>query len=307
MPDTNNNRIEVLEIPDDLMNRTVTDISFKTSLDYSFQTIDDDVIFSNCIFHDDVNFSTCIFKKRVFFSNCEFKASANFSFSKFEGFCSFADSTFHGLCLFTSTNAISLMNYSDVKFADKAEVDFHCSHFEQFANLDDVQIKYANLHMDYRRENARILKHYCINTNDKVMAFLFHKFEMKATLARTTKISDKVILNLNQISSDFGTNWVKAFLFTIIISVVLFISFYCFGVVDKSFEWGWESWNSFFDVLLNSIKHFCLFINPTHSINDFKGLDLNSFGYGINLVARILIGYGIYQLVVSSRIFSRNI
>ncbi|MFY0698450.1 MAG: pentapeptide repeat-containing protein [Balneola sp.] len=297
----------IYKIESDFIDGRVTNCQIFTPLNFSFDIFDHDIIFSNCIFEEEVNFSNCIFNKRVFFINCEFNSKVDFSYSKFNGFCSFADSIFRHSCLFTSTYALSLMNYSDVKFESTSTIDFHCSHFEKFANLVDVQINYNNLHKDYRRENARILKHYCINTNDKVMSFLFHKFEMKATLAKTKKSSDKIILRLNQISSDFGTDWVKAFLFTLVVSIMTFMFFYNFGLANRVFEWGWVSWESYILVIVESIKHFCIFINPAHSINDFNGLELNSLGYLIDLFARIFIGYGIYQLIVSSRVFSRNI
>ncbi len=76
-----------------------------------------------------------------------------------------------------------------MKFDTNAKIDLHCSHFEKYANFDNAKIEYSNLDNKYLRENARIIKHHCIKTDDKVMAFRFHEYEMKATLENTKNIA----------------------------------------------------------------------------------------------------------------------
>lgn len=291
----------------DIKNSRYENCSFNARIDCTNKEFDNDILFSECVFKEDVNFSGCCFRKRVFFYKCTFEKDINFSFTKFEGFCNFADSIFYEKCLFSFSNALSLMNFSDVEFKTNAKLDLHCSHFEKYANFDNSKIEYTHFDNDYLRENARLIKHYCIKTNDKVMAFRFHQYEMKATLKNTKNYTDKLILKLNQISSNFGTHWVRAISFIFYSSIISFTLFYILGINNAPYQWGWVSFESFFSAFSDSIKYYCIILNPTHSLRDLDELHLNTGGFILDILSRILISYGLYQLIISYQKFSRNI
>jgi hypothetical protein len=283
--------------------------TFTGIVDFSQIEFKEEVIFNECVFKNNAIFTFAHFYKCAYFYKCSFEKDVLFDHSIWESFGQFAFSQFHGICSFAFSLASGFLNFKGIKFYTKnAQLDLYCSHFDKHANFSDSEIEYVNLYTENARENARIIKHHCLNTNDKVLALKFHKYEMNALLKQTnTSIQDKVILYLNRISNNHGESWIRALLFLLYTSITLFLLFYFRGIDNAPFVWGWESFDCFLLAFTEGLKYYLIMLNPAHSFKDIDLLSLNIYGYFVDALSRIFISYAIYQFVSAYRKHGQNI
>lgn len=110
---------------------------------------------------------------------------------------------------------------------------------------------------------------------------------------------DRVTLWLSEVVSDYGANWVKALSVLFSTGLALFllllavaderVAFFCVDTSTPRF-------------VLNYTVHFLEFLSPLHAAN-FLDLELNGWSRIIDIVARVWLGFVIYQLVRSTRKF----
>ena len=97
-------------------------------------------------------------------------------------------------------------------------------------------------------------------------------------------------------SSIYGTSYLRAFLFTILIGLLFFnlslISTDLFAFSFNPIEWE----------IAEGAKYFVQFLIPTHKF-DYLGnkVDTGTAFYILDFVGRLLVGYGIYQFIQAFR------
>jgi len=103
---------------------------------------------------------------------------------------------------------------------------------------------------------------------------------------------------LNAWSNQHGASWTKAFWFLLWTSYVLYV-FALFSTVNHLHVFIFD--NSF-------IGHYFDFLNPLRPFDFFEQIKLTpSVGTRfIDLLSRIVIGYGIYQLIAAFRRYGRK-
>lgn len=113
------------------------------------------------------------------------------------------------------------------------------------------------------------------------------------------KRSSRFSLWISRQFSDYGTNWWRATWVTFSISFILFCMMLVF--TNYHFDCSYEGFIGFGEVASN----FFQFLNPTHSFDfmDIEGgaYSKNPFFVTINFIARIIIGFGIFEIIQSFR------
>ncbi len=153
------------------------------------------------------------------------------------------------------------------------------------------------------RETARLLKHEARKINNNISALSYNKIEMRlyAKDLPIRAFADWSMLQLNRISNNYGTNWLRGAGFTIGSSLICYTLFNIFKL-GFGFFWA-ENWN----FLYNDAWFWSSFINYFWLPTGFNELTKNGnvnggFLGGLTFViGKILIAYGIYQTVAAFR------
>lgn len=111
---------------------------------------------------------------------------------------------------------------------------------------------------------------------------------------------DKLILQLNKLSNDFGTDWSKGILFTLIVTLITFCLIIGSLKIDLELQWSNEGFNNF-------VKN--LFV--VHNITEWKNLYffgelIQGWSFLILFIGRIFIGYGYYQTIQAFRKYGKS-
>lgn len=172
-------------------------------------------------------------------------------------------------------------------------------------------------------ETANALKNVAIRKNDYISARKLHKIEMlshenelkpqfKNTLEKCCGIREKyteysqyynqkIIHCLNKISNNHGTSWTRGVVFTVgfavVFAILICLSLYYEGLLVADFSCsGFEFFGHCCMDVLNIIRY-------TDNIN---GIDLSLTGRILHLLSRIVIAYGVYQVVSAFRSYGRK-
>lgn len=104
------------------------------------------------------------------------------------------------------------------------------------------------------------------------------------------------VYSLNKLSNKHGESWFRGLLFTLFVSLVGF-HFYNIALSSPKYSFVWE-WNT------DYLSDWAQFIIPTHKIDFIDTKDqiflTNSAAFR-DILSRIFIGYGIYQLISAFR------
>jgi hypothetical protein len=289
--------------------------------------------FAKCYFKFNPSFRDKIFENKIKFRLCEFERiyMNNVTFNEYLEFynclffgkaiiskCSFNDnvvftkSTFHSNCLFTYSNFEKLGIFSRAKFHNKDKnptaldlsqaiingqliffdmilgdykafkIDSDSINFDKTINEGDV------IPMQNKRETFRIIKHQLLQQNNVIEAEKYGKLEKQTLWYETYKdfkiknTSNLVLLFLNKISNNYKTSWLYALIFTLSVAFI----FHSILSILKA--------NKF-----NEYEIFFKLLNPT----DFSFYsDGHSWEiYAVYFLAKISIGFGIYQLIQAFR------
>jgi hypothetical protein len=264
----------------------------------------------NATFNEYLNFYDCLFFGKVIILKCSF--NDNVVFTK---------STFQSNCLFTYSNFEKLGIFSRAKFHDKDKnptaldlsqaiingqliffdtilgnykafkIDSDSKNFDKTINEGDV------IPMQNKRETFRIIKHQLLQQNNVIEAEKYDKLEKQTLLEekeleaifednvlKTFKIlfTDYFVLKLNKYSNNHKTSWLYALIFTLGVALI------SHSILSIS-----ES-NDFCDGL-----KFIKLLNPI----DFSFYSDAHSGkiYTVYFLAKISIGFGIYQLIQAFR------
>lgn len=268
------------------------------------------IYMNNVTFNDYLEFYNCLFFGKAIISKCSF--NENVVFTK---------STFHSNCLFTYSNFEKLGIFSRAKFHDKdknptaldlsqAIINGQLTFFEtdlgnyEAKRIDSNSQKYdeaisegEKIPIQNKRETFRIIKHQLLQQNNVIESEKYDKLEKQTLLEekdleaifednvlKTFKIlfTDYFVLKLNKYSNNHKTSWLYALIFTL---SVAFISHSILSISES---------NDFCDGL-----KFIKLLNPI----DFSFYSDTHSGkiYTVYFLAKISIGFGIYQLIQAFR------
>ncbi|MGV3596968.1 MAG: hypothetical protein ACO1PI_03815 [Bacteroidota bacterium] len=112
-------------------------------------------------------------------------------------------------------------------------------------------------------------------------------------LWKQKNIAELLVYVLNWLSNKHGESWLRGLLFTIVISLIGFYFYNNTLAEDYQYQFVWK-WNT------DYIGDWAQFILPTHRV-DFMVDNPCSTTKFIDVIFRVFIGYGIYQLISAFR------
>jgi hypothetical protein len=229
------------------------------------------VVFSSATFKENTLFTYVLFKKSGIFNQTIFKKGLDLSQSIVEGNLTFFET--------------DLNNYKSKKLS-------HGNYYDSI-NLD------GDIPNQNKRETFRIIKNQLIQQNNPIAAEKYLKLEKQAFLEeknieaifednviKTFKIllSDYIILKLNKYSNNFKTSWLYGLAFTLIVALI----FHLILSISESYR-------------LNEVKNFVSLINLTDF--DLLNKGRSNIFYITVFIAKLSLGFGIYQLIQAFRKF----
>lgn len=127
------------------------------------------------------------------------------------------------------------------------------------------------------------------------MIFKFKSKELEAydkSLKFSKNRLTKTNLFFSKWSNNFGRDWGRGILFTVIVAIWLYFLYACF-------TFGFTSKPSF-DNLQFHLKYLIKFLSPIHKFTEFKDYE-NVVSVFFDYLGRIFVAYGIYQTVTAFR------
>ena len=153
------------------------------------------------------------------------------------------------------------------------------------------------------KEVFRQLKIVSIKNEDLINKQYFTKLEMETILTSQKltykNFNDYFILKTNQLSNDFGLNWLKSLKYYFLFSIIFYtlikacLGFYYFQP----------------KLILDEIGYFLMFINPLHQFDKvFNIININNTNGALLIdgISKIINGYLLYQLISSFRKYSNK-
>jgi len=314
------NKIDISYITNEFRYKTL-----KSTLDIPFRSEGTiykmEAYFDFVVFNEYAQFCGATFQSDYTFKDSSFNEIANFSKALFEAKKetrpnSFFKTTFYKEVDFRYAEFNNLADFSRSYFNDKIDI-----HYANFNNIDlrDVLLKEKGSVINYstaifnkvdNRITGLTLKQLALKIDDSIGVLLFKKLEMNSyrreilselKLSNTKRsipnyinlLIDYFIITLNKWSNSHGSNPLKGILFTIII----WFSFFSLFIMGRdgygcSFIWSNGKY------IRESIDYLWIF-------NGLKGLSINNttswYCIVIFLIGKILIAYGIYQVVSAFR------
>jgi hypothetical protein len=257
-----------------------------------FELVDSEV-YSNAFFNKVEFNANCVFTKTRFYKNCIF------TYSTFEKQGIFSRAIFRdknnlptGLDLSQSiVNGQLTFFETDLGNYEAKRIDFNSQKYDE-AISEGEKIPIQN-----KRETFRIIKHQLLQQNNVIDAEKYAKQEKQTLLEekdleaifednilRTFKIlfTDYFVLKLNKYSNNYKTSWLYALIFTLSVALI------SHSILSISEVNDFDDTNKFIKLL-----------NPT----DFSFYsDVHSEKiYIVYFLAKIFIGFGIYQLIQAFR------
>lgn len=243
--------------------------------------------FKNVVFREITNFDHLLSKNaNLNFETCVFENIANFDYSKF-GQLKFVGTIFKDICTFNNVEFNSNFILVNTHFEKNA-------FFGKLLELNSVKLFDLN--------TLRTIKAQLLKADNKIDYNRVNAYEQRKYFQELTfKNPDFFILLLNRMSNDFGISWLKGIWFTLKCSFLFFVALL---IVNNFVE-----------------SNYPLSINPTHNWAKFEqilseflkfifsfgftspGFQSNGFLFLIFIIAKIFIGFGIYQTIAAFRKF----
>lgn len=307
----------------------IKEATFNTSFNNSIINI---LNFSSCKFGEKVNFKNLKLILTTVFDSCEFE-NINFQEADFGQDCLFNNCLFekntsfqnskniintHLIiknCLFLSSphfneSEINQLEISNTVFEKKASFDsvkvntinFNQVTFTQGAYFDDIQIIKIN---NCNRKTIRLIKQELQKAENRIDFNRFRAYELAAHYKEldwkwNSGFIDKSILFLNKISTDFGNSWRRAFMFTIITGFVIYLILYT--IENRGFQinvTNCDNWARLF----SGFFRFLLVTDFFNPLDNDRTYLTNPFSWLIFIFGKIVIAFGIYEMIQSFRKF----
>ncbi len=238
--------------------------------------------FHFCQFYNEVNFYNTSFEKLTDFYLVNFYKAQQFHLTDFLDRAIFSNTIFYreAQFLYNKVENNSYINFESAIFKrglDISRSNFNCNlnfwntTIEEegedyiFKNIDDIKYKndfdaHNKVPSVYKqlRETYRIIKDNSYKQNNKIEALEFSKREMLVYEKELKSLStDKILLLANKFSNNYGTNWVKGLLFTMLSG---FITYSTILYIEKKV-------NSTYSILLICFL-FVVIISKTENIKE---------------------------------------
>lgn len=265
-----------------------------------------DFIKSN--FNSETLFTNCDFKSTAWFEECKNLENSNLRFlaCEFEGFVLYNHSTLNLLeidrCTFDKS-----VSFSDAIFNKIIlfEVKFGGGAYFDEMKINNV-INKSYLKNDAKeilgwKRTLRAIKQELQKTENRIDFNRFRSYELAAhykELRWKSNFSDKFILLLTKVSTDFGRSWAKAFLFTILSGFFWYCILYR---IENSGTFNLEKTNEFF---VGLFRFFLVtdFYNPL-LIDVPREYLKDGWSWFVFIFGKIFIAFGIYEMIQSFRKF----
>jgi len=172
---------------------------------------------------------------------------------------------------------------------------------------------YDELYENYKKIKAALLEQ-----GNHIQALDMHRKMYNAKRkSKNSKLQDKFILSLNQLSNYHGTSISRAFWLSLFL-ICFFGLIYCLALPNAPYKFGWNGYESFLLAMeesckftLNNIKSFFILANPTHKLSSLitvsEAKELSWANYFISLLSRLFIAWGYYQFVSAFRKFGKQL
>lgn len=306
---------------------------FYDVVDFSDSFFEGKVDFSDTSFRNGVNFIDVIFMNKFLGKNItSYRSKVDFSRVTFQKTSFLTESYFGG--------GVSLYGIIIKEFLDLTGIEVHGNNtdFETFRILKNFFIKqnnriqvlrfYEKEMESYRKElsekyfstkkQLKKFKHHFNNikpsnsvtfSNTKVHDEIYLKSLLKQEYKEHRKnyLRDKWILTFNKLSNNYGLSWVQGLKF-ILLSSVGFYFLYVNSLIlqgNYPYTYGWQNWDEFWKATDFTLKYYLQFLIPTHKFNFMEGVKTSFLSHFIDFISRIIIGYGIYQMVQAFRKFGK--
>jgi hypothetical protein len=294
-----------------------------------------EVDFYNTIFEEKVEIKESEFIEDVSFRDTKFKKTVDFYKTKFKRIVNFEKTDFDGVSVFTQTKFYKQIDFKYTTFNKRAI--FRSTRFKEKLNLKDSIFNADTNFLDIKvnklnRETARIIKDSFEQQNNIIEANKFYALEMKSRkkeLSWTKDFFEKFVFSFHGWSSNHSQDWLLALFWILNISFVssMFISFInedssfvrclditlsmailliiigsiLFKVKEFLGNWSYFIITSFvYGMYVNILDTYSLDsisnnINPFSVMNSWDDITFSE------LIYKIIIGYLIYQFIVSIR------
>lgn len=152
------------------------------------------------------------------------------------------------------------------------------------------------------RKTARLLKDSALKSNNHIDAVEYKRLEAKEyKKEKDIKWHECLLFSLNGFSNKHGTSWIRALWVTLLVTIFFSLLIICFGQVTISDEANTVNTSFFY-------KFFKTFIGILNIVNfegNFKEINLNTLGYYLLYISKILITYGYYQFISAFRKYGK--
>ena len=249
-----------------------------------------------------IEFDNCDFSETTLFEDCVKNLNSNLKIiaCKFEKYTLFDNSFFDKI------------EISHTKFVEKVSFENFTTNFFKIhqvsflgsAFFDDLNKDNNKSIENWDRKTLRSIKRELVSTHNQIDYLRFKAYELEAYKKEKGKSwKDNFILNLNSFSSSNGLDWVKALRFIFLTSLINYLFYlitYLIGVksvVPSNFP------NSVEEFLVYYLK----FINPLMFLKSpIEDAEKYFFPLLFLLIGKILISYGIYQLIQAFKKKKKN-
>ena len=240
----------------------------------------------------------CKFFGKVSFNDIpyQFLTSISFEMCDFHKSIQFNKSSFHKFSL-DNTNFLGIASFQET-FFDLISIERTI--FEKLVFFDSIKINLIN---ECNVKTIRAIKQQLQKAENRIDFNRFKNYEM-ATYYRELNwkenFVDKSILFMTKISTDFGSNWIKAFWFTIFSGIGFYLLFYT--IENHTHTIDILNWNNWKRVISGLFRFFLVtdFYNPLETDRVYL---TNPLSWLVFIFGKIVIAFGIYEMIQSFRKF----
>jgi putative membrane protein len=206
-------------------------------------------------------FYSTIFLDRAIFSNTVFHEEAQFLYCQTDSnsYIGFESAVFKRSLDISRSNFNDKVNFWNIEL-EEGDIFTSSKYLDDFENPEEESKSTKNIPTIYKkmRETYRIIKSYFYSQNNRIEALEFSKKEMLVYEKEVKSLStDKILLLANKFSNNYGTNWVKGLLFTMLTG---FITYSTILYIE-------EKVNSTYSILLICVL-FVVIMSKTENIKE---------------------------------------
>lgn len=267
-------------------NFSLTD--FGMDAEFSFNDFDGTALFEKLRNENrtSIKFKSCNFLKYTYFNNSKLY-ELKIDTSKFQEFVSFQELELNSIYLDRTI-------FEKPAFFDDIEIlRFNKCNKRTLRNIKQ-QLLRADNKIDYDNFRAHELNSY----KDE----LKHRLKSNSNINKRKLRRDLLILRVNSFFSNNGTDWVKAIKKTLFVAVLFYTIFYTTQNFDRNLDlFNFSNYNEYF---MGLFRYFLLTDLHNPLVNNREYLS-NAWVWLPFILGKILIGIGIYEILVSFRKFRK--